>query len=157
MDDPVQFHSPHCSFKPEFEVLSAVTMPATSDTFGRVSSVVLSLSGHLLELELTPTMRDSSHDSYDENNKQVIVDYWPDHADDHGGKRTKRLLCLMLGGGSDYAGLALEHVGGHPDTFRRVGFVYSSSALYNLPVVEWFREKHRKKRLKRERQTVHLI
>ena len=155
IDEPIQFYSPG-PFTSEYEVLSAEITPATSDPFGRVSAGVLTLSGRILELELTPSMRQPARENYDENNKTFTVDFWPDRVDGNGNKGRK-FPCLLLGGNNDYAGLALEKIEGQPQTFRRVGFVYSSSYMYDWRVVDWLREKHRKKWLKRERQTVHIV
>jgi hypothetical protein len=156
IDGPVQFQSPtdNASFEPAFETLGATTTLATSDTFGRVSAGVLTVSGHILELELTPTMRIPSRENYDEENKQIIVDYWPDYDID---KHARKLPCLLLGGSYHFAALALEPVQGQPNTFRRAGFVYSSAYLYTWRVVEWLRENRLKRWLKRKRQTIVLI
>jgi hypothetical protein len=156
VDGPVHFKSPshHASFEPAFEMLSASTTPATSDIFDRVSAGVLALSGHILKLQLTPSMRVPSRENYDDNNKQMIVNYWPDHASD---QHTRKLPCLLLGGSYDFVGLALETVRGQPHTYRRIGFVYSSGYLYDWRVVSWLRENRLKRWLKCKRQTVMLL
>lgn len=156
VDGPVQFHSPLDDPRPQFEIVSAETIPATSDVFGKVTSGKLSLRGHVMRLALTPSRRDPSRENHDEKNPQLVVDFWPDRMRDESAG-AKEFPCLLLSGESDFAGLALEEVDGRPQTFRRVGFVYSSSFLYDWKAAGWWRERKLKKWTKKEKQLVHLV
>ena len=140
----------------EYEVLSAKTTPATSDRFGRLSGGVLTLSAHIMEMKLTPSMRQLTEELYDENNKHFLMDFWPDRTENN-SQKARTLSCLLLGGKSVYWGLALEKVEGQSETFRRVGFVYTSGYMYDWRIVDWMKERHRQKWLKCKRQIVHLI
>lgn len=156
IDEPVLFHWVDDYKAAKYEVLSATTTPATSDPFGRLSGGVLTLSAHIMEMQLTPSMRQPMERHYDENNKQFYLDFWPDRTDKN-GKKARKLPCLLLGGTVIYGGLALEKVEGQSKTFRRVGFVYNSGYMYEWRIVGRLKARHLKKWLKRERQTVHLI
>ena len=156
VDGPVQFHAPPYTPRPQFDIVSAVMTPATSDVFGRVTAGRLTLHGYIMELPLTPSMRDPSCENYDKENPQLIADYWPDQFIEN-ARLVKSFPCLLLSGSAEFAGLALEEVDGQPHTFRRIGFVNSSSYLYKWRAAVWWRNRKLKHWTKRERQIVHLV